>query len=61
MTHKDAPPETESQRQCREWWTKREPHVTRAWSRTASGSYHAEMSESLHQAWLAAQAERIKP
>lgn len=56
MTHRDAPPESESQRQCREWWTAREPHVTRNWSRTKWGTFHPEATEALHQAWLAAQA-----
>ena len=55
MTHKDAPPETATQRACREWWTAREPHVKRAWSRTRVGSYHAESSQALHAAWEAAQ------
>lgn len=62
MSHKDAPPETQSQRECREWWTAREPHVTRAWGRAKDGSFLAESSRSLHAAWetAAADTERLK-
>ena len=50
------PEETETQRQCQEWWQTREPHVTRAWGRdTKSGAYLAESQRALHAAWVAAQ------
>lgn len=55
MSHKDAPPETPSQTACREWWTKAQPHVTRAWGRAQDGSFLAEHSRLLHKAWEAAQ------
>lgn len=51
MTHKDAPPETPSQIACREWWTKAQPHITRAWARDRHGNYFAEESRLLHKAW----------
>lgn len=54
MTHKDAPPETPDQTACRLWWTNAQPHVTRAWGRAKDGSFFAEESKLLHQAWLAA-------
>lgn len=53
MTHKDAPPETPTQTACREWWTKRQPHVTRAWGRDKHGAFLAEEARLLHEAWCA--------
>ena len=50
------PDETETQRQCREWWQAREPHVVRAWGRDAlTGDFLAQSSKALHAAWVAAQ------
>lgn len=57
MTHKDALPETVSQRQCREWWMDRQPHVKRAWGRTKDGVFFAEESRNLHAAWVEAQRQ----
>lgn len=57
MSHKDAPPETETQRQCREFWTKAQPSVVRAWGRAQDGSFLAEESRLLQKAWEAAQKE----
>jgi len=54
MTHKDAPPETPAQTACREWWTKAQPHVTRAWGRSKTGAFLAEESFLLHMAWVEA-------
>jgi len=54
MSHKDAPPETESQVACREFWQREQPHVKRAWGRAKDGSYLAEESRLLHKAWEAA-------
>lgn len=60
MSHKDAPPETPTQTACREWWSAREPHVTRNWSRTKWGTLHSEASQALHEAWLAATESTIR-
>lgn len=54
MSHKDAPPETESQKACREWWEKARPTVKRAWGRAQDGSFLAEETRLIHQSWEAA-------
>jgi len=54
MSHKDAPPETESQKACREWWEKARPTVKRAWGRAQDGSFLAEETRLIHKSWEAA-------
>lgn len=54
MSSKDAPPETESQIACRQWWQQAQPHIKRAWGRDKTGAFLAEESRMLHKAWLAA-------
>jgi hypothetical protein len=54
MSHKDAPPETSTQTECRAWWVKAQPHITRAWGRDKEGVFFAEESRMLHLSWLAA-------
>lgn len=57
MSHKDAPPETPTQTACREFWTRVQPHVVRAWGRGANGAFLAEESRLLHEAWEAASGD----
>lgn len=60
MSHKDVPPETASQKACREWWEKAQPTVKRAWGRAQDGSYLAEETRLIHKAWEAASQQLEK-
>lgn len=61
MSHKDAPPETPEQTACREWWEKAQPHVTRAWGRAKDGEFFAEESRLLHQFFMYARDQSLRP
>lgn len=57
MSHKEAPPETEVQRQTREWWTARLGAGAVGWGRDKNGNFLAQFAREVEAAWAAAQRE----
>lgn len=59
MSHKDAPPETLVQTQCREWWQTlhREQGVTVGWGRDKRGAFLSQFARDAEAAWTAAQGK----
>jgi hypothetical protein len=60
MSHKDAPPETETQRAVREFYTDRlaSRGITAGWGRGKDGQFLSEYARDAHAAWIAAQEDR---
>ena len=52
------PPETEVQRQCREFWTVCLGASSVGWGRDKNGKFHAEFARHAEAAWIAAQASK---
>ncbi len=60
MSSKQAPPETDLQREVREWWTSRlaERGVGVGWGRDKHGKFLSEFAKDAEAAWKVAKAER---
>jgi hypothetical protein len=59
VSHKDAPPETDVQRACREWWTARLGQGAVGWGRDKAGRFLAEFARNAEAAWRAAQEQAL--
>jgi hypothetical protein len=54
VTHKSAPPETEAQRACRQFWTGRLGAASVGWGRDKDGRFLAAFARDAEAAWMAA-------
>jgi hypothetical protein len=59
MSHEKAPPETQAQIDCREWWQKRMISGSVGWGRDRHGKFFAQFARDAQAAWEAAMMSTV--